>query len=60
SLENAWEFVKALRGIDGVWDTEVSLIAHFEGLVPLKRFKELVCKTSTCSRRGVEEKKNAI
>jgi len=42
SLESAWEFVKALRVIDGVWDTEVNLIAHFEGLVTLKRFKELV------------------
>jgi len=42
SLESAWEFVKALRVVDGVWDTEVNLIAHFEGLVTLKRFKELV------------------
>jgi len=42
SLESAWEFVKELRVIDGVWDTEVNLIAHFEGLVTLKRFKELV------------------
>jgi len=49
SLESAWEFVKALRVIDGVWDTEVNLIAHFEGLVTLKRFKELV---SVMSARG--------
>ncbi|UCE43577.1 MAG: hypothetical protein JSV57_04245 [Candidatus Bathyarchaeota archaeon] len=42
SLEGAWEFVKALRVIPGVWDTEVNLIAHFEGLVPLKQFKKLV------------------
>lgn len=42
SLESAWEFVKALRAIHGVWDTEVNLIAHFEGLVSLKQFKELV------------------
>ena len=42
SLDNAWEFVKTLRAIDGVLDTEVSFIAHFEGFVPLKRFKELV------------------
>ena len=42
SLESAWEFVKALRAIRGVWDTEVTLIAHFEGLVPLKQFKKLI------------------
>jgi len=42
NLENAWEFVKRLRVIDGVWDTEVNLIAHFEGLVTLERFKKLV------------------
>jgi len=42
NLESGWEFVKALRVIDGVWDTEVNLIAHFEGLVSLNRFKELV------------------
>jgi hypothetical protein len=45
SLESAWEFVKALRAIPGVWDTEANLIAHFEGLVPLKEFKELVSAT---------------
>ncbi len=49
SLKSAWEFVKALRVIDGVWDTEVNLIAHFEGLVTLKQFKELV---SVKSARG--------
>jgi len=61
SLENAWGFVKALRDIDGVWDTEVSLIAHFEGLTTLKRFKELVSATSVggTRRRRVEEKKVA-
>lgn len=41
-LKSGWEFVKALRAIDGVWDTDVNLVAHFEGLVSLKRFKELV------------------
>lgn len=46
NLENAWKFVKTLRLIEGVWDTEVNLIAHFEGLTTLKRFKELVSKTS--------------
>jgi len=49
SLENAWDFVKSLRVFDGVWDTEVNLIAHFEGLTTLKRFKELV---SMMSARG--------
>ena len=61
SLESAWEFVKALRVIDGVWDTEVNVIAHFEGLIPLKRFKELVFVASARSsrRRRVGEKKIA-
>jgi len=61
SLESAWEFVKALRVIDGVWDTEVNLIAHFEGLVTLKRFKELVSVMSARGgrRRRVGEKKVA-
>lgn len=61
SLESAWEFVKALRVIDGVWDTEVNLIAHFEGLVTLKRFKELVSMVSArgSRRRRVGEKKIA-
>jgi len=60
NLETAWEFVKTLRVTDGVWDTEVNLIAHFEGLVPLKRFKELVSTTSVSSgRRSTGEKKIA-
>ena len=61
SLESAWEFVKTLRIIDGVWDTEVNLIAHFEGLVTLKRFKELISMMTTQSsrRQKVGEKKNA-
>ena len=46
SLGSAWDFVKALRTIQGVWDTEVNLIAHFEGLVPLKKFKELASTRS--------------
>jgi hypothetical protein len=52
SLESAWEFVKALRAIRGVWDTEVNLIAHFEGLVPLKQFKELISAIPIQSSRG--------
>jgi hypothetical protein len=53
SLESAWEFVKTLRIIDGVWDTEANLIAHFEGLVTLKRFKKLVSmRSARGSRRG--------
>jgi len=47
NLESAWEFVKTLRVIDGVWDTEVNLIAHFEGLVTLERFKKLASMTPT-------------
>ena len=60
SLESAWEFVKMLRVIDGVWDTEVNLIAHFEGLITLKRFKKLVSMPTFGSRhRRVREKKVA-
>jgi len=51
NLESAWGFVKALRTVDGVWDTDVSLIAHFEGLIPLKRFRELTAATSASSSR---------
>jgi len=39
-LEAAWEFGKLLRSIEGVWDTEFSIIAHFEPMVPLERFRE--------------------
>jgi hypothetical protein len=40
SLEAAWEFGKQLRALDGVWDTYFSLVAHFEAMVPLYRFRE--------------------
>jgi len=39
-LEAAWEYGKQIRAIDGVWDTRFSVIAHFEPLVPLERFRE--------------------
>ncbi len=60
-LESAWEFVKWLRVIDGVWDTEVNLIAHFEGLVALRRFKDLVSMVAArgSRRRRVGDKKIA-
>jgi hypothetical protein len=51
SLESAWEFVKALRATHGVWDTDVNLIAHFEGFVPLKQFKELMSAVPTRGSR---------
>jgi len=38
-LEGAWRLNKRLRAIDGVWDTYVSLIAHFEAMVPLEQFQ---------------------
>lgn len=44
NLESAWEYGKLLRSIEGVWDTELSLIAHFEGLIPLDQFRDLVNK----------------
>ena len=39
-LEAAWTFGKLLRSIEGVWDTEFRVIAHFEPLVSLERFRE--------------------
>ncbi len=39
-LEAAWEFGKLLRSIEGVWDTDFSIIAHFEPMVPLEQFRE--------------------
>jgi len=61
NLEHAWQFVKTLRNIDGVWDTEVNLIAHFEGLTTLKQFKKLVSTTTAQSshHHKAGEKKNA-
>ena len=61
SLEGAWEFVKVLRVIDGVWDTDVDLMAHFEGLVALKRFKELASEVPAKGglRRRVRKRKVA-
>jgi hypothetical protein len=47
NLEAAWEYGKILRSIEGVWDTELSLIAHFEGLVPLDQFRVLVNKSTS-------------
>ena len=39
-LEAAWEFGKLLRSIDGVWDTDFSIMAHFEAMVPVERFRD--------------------
>ena len=47
NLESAWEYGKILRSIEGVWDTELGLIAHFEGLVPLEKFRVLVNKSTS-------------
>ena len=41
-LNAAWEFGKLIRSIDGVWDTQFNILAHFEPLVPLRRFRELL------------------
>jgi len=40
-LESAWGFGKFIRGINGVKDTDLSLIAHFEALVSLGEFRRL-------------------
>jgi len=47
SLEAAWEFGKQLRALDGVWDTYFSLVAHFEAMVPLWRFREYTSRGRT-------------
>lgn len=39
SLESAWEFVKHIRTIKGIWDTNLGIIAHFESLVSLDKFR---------------------
>lgn len=56
NLESAWEFVKALRALDGVWDTDIGLIAHFEAMTTLRRFKELASAKRSPSRRVRERK----
>jgi hypothetical protein len=40
SLEAAWDFVKHIRSIEGVWDTKLGILAHFEAMVPLEDFRE--------------------
>ncbi len=40
SLEAAWDFVKQIRTIEGVWDTVLGIMAHYESMVPLKEFRE--------------------
>jgi hypothetical protein len=40
SLEAAWDFVKHIRSIEGVWDTVLGIMAHFESMVPLEEFRE--------------------
>lgn len=40
SLDAAWEFVKYIRTIEGIWDTSLELLAHFEALVPLQKFRK--------------------
>jgi hypothetical protein len=47
SLEAAWEFGKRLRALDGVWDTYFALLAHFEAMVPLWRFREYASSRRT-------------
>jgi hypothetical protein len=51
-LEAAWEFGKRLRAIEGVWDTYFSLIAHFEAMVPLERFREYAASGVAGIREG--------
>ena len=44
NLEGAWNFGKYIRSFDGVWDTKLGIIAHFESMVPLEQFREYVEK----------------
>jgi hypothetical protein len=44
NLESMWEFSKTLRSIDGIRDSDSSIIAHFEALTPLKNFKDYASK----------------
>jgi hypothetical protein len=39
-LEAIWNFSKTIRDIDGVWDTSLNIIAHFESYIPLEKFRE--------------------
>lgn len=39
-LDSAWEFSKILRAVNGVRDTDLRLIAHFEALVSLEHFRK--------------------
>jgi hypothetical protein len=48
-LEAAWQFGKYLRSIEGVWDTQFDIIAHFEPLVPLGEFRRYIA-----SKQGQE------
>ena len=46
-LEAAWEYGKQIRAIDGVWDTRFSVVAHFEPLIALERFREYAAGGAT-------------
>ena len=46
-IESTWEFSKILRAVNGVRDTDLSLIAHFEALVPLEQFRKLASSGRT-------------
>ena len=41
-LGSAWEFGKGIRVIEGVRDTSTNLIAHFEAMAPLNKFRDIV------------------
>ena len=43
-LEDIWNFTKYIREKDGVWDTQLGIIAHFESLVSLEKFQSYVAK----------------
>ena len=44
-LGSAWEFGKRIRVIEGVRDTSTNLIAHFEAMVPLDKFRNIASRS---------------
>jgi hypothetical protein len=52
NLESVWEFSKILRSIEGIRDTDSSIIAHFEALTPLKNFKDYASKARPGTTEG--------
>lgn len=35
-IQSAWDFILRLRGIDGIWDTDIGVVTHIKSLVSAK------------------------